>query len=129
MSRSSLRALIVDDEPHIRQYLALILRSLGIERHAEAGGVAEARAAQAKEPYDVVLLDLNLPGAGGMGWLRELRVADDETVVVMISSQAGAALVRGAAELGADGYLRKDMPREELTAQLGGILDDTLGDC
>lgn len=128
MNFSSLRALLVDDEAHIRQYLALVLQSLGVETCAQASDVESARAAHAADPADFILLDVNLPGASGLDWLRELRAADDDVVVVMISSQANAALVLEAAELGADGYLRKDMRREEITAELKRVLGDTLGD-
>lgn len=128
MSFSSLRALLVDDEPHIRQYLALILQTLGVGTCVQAGGVDDARAAHAAKPADFILLDVNLPGAGGLDWLRELRAADEDVVVVMISSQANAALVLEAADLGADGYLRKDMRREDLAAELNKILTDTLGE-
>lgn len=128
MNHSAVRALIVDDEPHVRQYLALILQSLGIVDCAQAGNIDEARAAHAAEPAEFLLLDINLPGASGMEWLRELRAAGDDAVVVLISSQANAAFVLESAELGADGYLRKDMMREELAAELGRIVADTLGD-
>ncbi len=128
MNFDSVRALIVDDEPHVRQYLALVLLSLGVETPAQAGSVEQARETHSREPADLILLDLNLPGEGGMAWLRELRAAGDEAVVVMVSSQANAAFVVEAAELGADGYLRKDMRRDELAAELGRILADTLGE-
>ena len=127
LSDSSLRALIVDDEPHIRQYLGLILQSLGVEQREQAGSVEEARSIHAERPGDLILLDVNLPGVDGLDWLRELRAAGDESVIVMISSQANAALVLEAAELGADGYLRKDMKREELVAELRRVIDDTFG--
>lgn len=128
MNLASVHALIVDDEPHIRQYLALVLQSLGLVDCAQAGDVAEARAAHASRPADFILLDINLPGTGGMEWLRELRAAEDNAVVVMVSSQANSALVIESAELGADGYLRKDMKRDELASELSRILADTLGD-
>jgi DNA-binding response OmpR family regulator len=127
MSDTSLRALIVDDEPHIRQYLGLVLQSVGWELREQAGSVAEARTIHAASPCDLILLDVNLPGEDGLVWLRELRAEGDETVVVMISSQANAALIMEAAELGADAYLRKDMKREELAAELRRVIDDTLG--
>ena len=128
MNFSSVSALIVDDEPHIRQYLALVLQSLGVTDCAQAGDVASARAAHAAKPAELILLDLNLPGESGMEGLRELRAAEDDAVVVMISSQANATFVKEAAELGADGYLRKDMSRAELTTELRRILSDTLGE-
>jgi len=127
MTPSRIRALIVDDEPHVRQYLNLVLKTLGVEDAAQAGGLEEARVVHARTPCDLILLDLNLPGEGGMAWLRELRAADDEAVVVMVSSQAGSASVLEAAQLGADGYLRKDMRREELGSELARILADTFG--
>lgn len=127
MSHSRIRTLIVDDEPHVRQYLSLVLKGLGMENPSQAGSVDEARTLHTKTPCDLILLDLNLPGQGGMVWLRELRAAEDEAVVVMVSSTAGAASVLEAAQQGADGYLRKDMRREELAAELARILADSFG--
>lgn len=127
MSDTSFRALIVEDEPHIRQYLELVLQSLGCGQREQAGSVEQARAIQAASPCDLILLDVNLPGEDGLAWLRELREAGDETVVVVISAQISAALVMEAAELGADGYLRKDMKREDLMAELRRLIDETLG--
>lgn len=129
MSRlASIHALIVDDEPHVRQYLALILRALGVADCSEAGSVEEARNAHAARPAEFIILDHTLPGASGMDWLRELRAGGDDVVVVMISSQAVAAVVLEAAELGADGYLRKDTSKAQLAEELRRILADTLGD-
>ncbi len=127
MSDNSRRALIVEDEPHVRQYLELVLQSLGWERREQAGSVEQARTIHATSRFDLILLDVNLPGSDGLTWLRELRAAGDEAVIVVISSQVSAALVIDAAELGADGYLRKDMKREELTAELRRVIDETLG--
>lgn len=128
MNLSSKRALVVDDEPHLRHYFALILQTLGVGVCTEAGGVAEARAAQAAQVHEIILLDVLMPGEGGLEWLRELRAADDDAVVVMVSSQAHAGLVNEAVAAGADGFLRKDMKREEIAAELLRILEDVFGD-
>lgn len=128
MNRSEICALIVDDEAHVRRFFALVLQQLGVTDCAEAGSVAEARELHAAKPRALLLLDVNLAGESGLDWLRELRAADDDAVVVMMSALVPSALVKEASELGADGYLRKDMTREELAAELSGILTDTLGD-
>lgn len=124
MNLSSMRALVVDDEAHLRHYFVLILQMLGVGTCTEAASVEEARAAQAARPHEIILLDVNLPGVGGLDWLRELRAAEDDAVVVMVSSQAGAGLVTEAAQAGADGFLRKDVKREEIATELLRIFAD-----
>lgn len=71
----SRRMLVVDDEPAMRAAVAAFLRSIGHAVHVAANGV-EARALLAASEYDVVLLDLRMPGLGGEALYRELSARD-----------------------------------------------------
>lgn len=120
-------ALIVDDEAHVRTYLRLILRELGITECREA---AEANTAlemvQAQEPH-LLLLDINMPGANGLELLHELSENHPDVPVVIVTSQTLAGTVQKAAELGAIGYIAKFTPKEQLIESLRDIID-SIGD-
>ncbi len=114
-------ALIVDDEAHVRQYVRLVLIGLGVKTVHEAGSVAEAREAWNEHLPDCLVLDINMPGESGLDFLKELREVDQDVPVVMLSGNAQLASVRQAAELGADGFIRKDSPRAVITEELRKI--------
>lgn len=111
-------ALIVDDEAHVRQYVRLVLISLGVKAVHEAASVAEAREVWNECLPDCLVLDINMPGESGLDFLKELREVDQDVPVVMLSGNALLASVRQAAELGADGFIRKDSPRAVIADEL-----------
>lgn len=116
-------ALIVDDETHVRTYLKVVLRELGITDCREAAEANTALAmVQAQEP-DILLLDVNMPGANGLELLHELSENHPAVPVVIVTSQTLAGTVQKAAELGAVGYLTKFTPKEQLVESLREIID------
>lgn len=116
------KALIVDDEPHVRKYIGLILRSLGATTIVEASDGVEGFAAYQQERPDVVLLDVNMPVQDGIETLRQIRSFDADACVIMLTSLSNRQTVEEAAEGGALHYIRKDTPRAELTALLKELL-------
>ena len=117
-------ALIVDDEAHVRVFMKLMLGQLGIRVIYETGKPDEARALFAAHTPGLVTLDINMPGGSGIELLSEFRAADDEAVIVMVSGDVLTGTVKAAADAGADGFIRKDLPREEILAELGQILSN-----
>jgi two-component system chemotaxis response regulator CheY len=116
------KALIVDDEPHIRKYIGLVLRSIGATEIIEASNGAEGFAAYTKENPDLVLLDVNMPVQDGIETLKQIRALDTDATVIMLTSLTNRQTVEEAAESGALHYIRKDTPRDELVALLKEIL-------
>ncbi|MET0261295.1 MAG: response regulator [Rariglobus sp.] len=114
-------ALIVDDEAHIRAYVKLLLRTFGVETCYEAGDVVKARELWAQHQPGLIMLDVNMPGESGLVFLREVRAEDSDAYVVMLTANAQASTVKEAAESGADGFIRKDSPREQIIAELTEI--------
>jgi len=110
--------LLVDDEPHIRKYVGLILRQLGIAKLVEAANGAEAIAAYQAAPVDLVLLDVNMPVMDGLETLRKLKAIDPGCVVVMLTSLSNRQTVEAALALGAVNYIRKDTPKDEIARSL-----------
>ena len=115
--------LLVDDEPHIRKYVGLILRQLGAPRLLEAANGEEAVATFEREKPDLVLLDVNMPIVAGMETLKRLKAIDPDCVVVMLTSLTNRLNIESALTLGAANYIRKDTPKEEITKALTETID------
>jgi two-component system nitrogen regulation response regulator NtrX len=107
------RILVVDDEKNIRRTLAMVLSSEGFDV-AEAASAEEGLALLEKEPADLVLLDLNLPGQDGLSMLAQIKRADPDRVVVMISGQGTVAAAVEAVRRGAFDFLEKPLTKERV---------------
>jgi two-component system chemotaxis response regulator CheY len=119
------KILLVDDEPHIRKFIGLLLKQLGAPTIIEAGNGREALALYQQERPDLVLLDVNMPGLDGLATLRKLRELDPDVVVIMLTSLASRQVVEGAADLGACLYIRKDTPKDEMLKMLRETIETT----
>ena len=116
-------ALIVDDEAHVRAFMRLMLRELGIEQCWEAGdGVTAVQLAQQHSP-ELVLLDINLPGLSGLEVLAQLKEVNPNIAVVMATAQRAMNNVSESLRLGAVGYLLKHSPRDETLAALRDVIE------
>jgi DNA-binding NarL/FixJ family response regulator len=108
--------LIVDDHAIVRDGLRRLLTASGEHEVIEAAGGREALALVRSAKPDLILLDLNLPGLGGLELLRRLTKASDARVLVL-SMHAEPLYARRSIEAGAAGYLSKNAaPDEILTA-------------
>jgi DNA-binding NarL/FixJ family response regulator len=111
--------LVVDDHALFREGLKFLLReldgSLGID---EAPDCAAALARVAARRYDLVLLDLNLPGLRGMDALAALLGAVPGTPTVVLSGEDDPQLVRSAIKAGAMGFIPKSSTHEVLIQAL-----------
>lgn len=116
-------ALIVDDEAHVRVYLKLLLKELGITTTWEAADGAQAIQMIQDNWPELILLDMNLPVMGGMEVLEELHRAAPEIPVVVVSSQMAMKTVQQAAALGAVSYLLKHSPKNVASKTLREALD------
>lgn len=116
-------ALIVDDEPHVRVFLRLLLKELGIETIWEAADGGEALVMAAHHDPELVLLDVNLPVMNGLEVLQKLGVQHPDTPVIMVSSQSAMKTVLDCVKLGAVAYVLKHSPRAEALKLLREALD------
>ena len=107
------RALVVDDEPHVRVFLKLLLRELGIEVCGEAGDGARALELINEVQPEIVLLDLNMPQLGGLEVLRQIQEERPDLPVIVVSSQSAMKTVQDVAQLGAIGYVLKHASKNE----------------
>jgi DNA-binding NarL/FixJ family response regulator len=115
--------LLVDDHPVVIEGLRKLLTTAGdivvIGEARDASGALEQ--ARNLKP-DVILLDLRMPGANGVQATRRLREQDVASAVIILTSYGDQAYVRQALEAGADGYLLKTTPSEELIAAIRSTL-------
>ena len=117
MNQSVIRILLVDDESAIRRALRPPLVELGFQV-AEASRGEEALQALRAATYDVVLLDINMPGIGGIETLRRIRPFAPRLPVLMLTVRDGEEEKVEALELGADDYVTKPFSTRELIARI-----------
>ncbi len=121
--------LVVDDEPQIRRVMRSTLSSRGyVISEAKTG--EEALETMREERPDLVLLDMNMPGMGGIEACREIRRASDVPIIMLTVRNAERDKV-AALDAGADDYVVKPFGIEELLARIRAALrryspDDTL---
>ncbi|MNM51232.1 Transcriptional regulatory protein DegU [compost metagenome] len=123
---ASYEILIADDHPLFRSALHQAL-TLGLgagARLVEAASIAELEARlNEKADWDLVLLDLNMPGAYGFSGLVLLRGQYPQIPVVMISAQEDAAVVQRSREFGASGFIPKSSDLTTLQQAVRAVLD------
>lgn len=125
-----IRVLVVDDHPVVREGLRSFLASReGFEVVGEAADAPGAVAAAAETCPDLVLLDLVMPGGGGMAALPELLALASPPRVLVLTSVGGEDEALAAVRGGAHGWLGKDVAPSELesairTIHLGGSVLD-----
>jgi CheY-like chemotaxis protein len=120
------KILLIDDEPHIRKYLALIARGLGAPVIIEAGDGLDALAKYQQESPQLVLLDVNMPGMDGLEILAAILAQDPKALVVMMTSLVNRQTVEECLKLGATSYIRKDTPKEAILAELSEVIRTNL---
>jgi DNA-binding NarL/FixJ family response regulator len=119
----AMNILLVDDHPLLRGGMRFLLRSLdaGLEMD-EASNAAQALELVAARSYDLVLLDLKMPGLNGMDALAALRAAVPGTPLVVLSAEDDSGVVRAAIEGGAMGFIPKSSTPEVLIQALRLVL-------
>jgi two-component system, OmpR family, response regulator RegX3 len=114
------RLLIVDDEPALVDAVSYALRKEGFETDAVGDGEAALDAAR-NGSYDLVLLDLNLPGLSGVEVCRRLRAESRVPIIMLTARDAELDLVLGL-EVGADDYVTKPFSMAELVGRVRATL-------
>lgn len=114
------RILVIDDDPQIRRAMRTTLPARGYEvSDARTGeeGLEKLRS----EPYDLVLLDMNMPGIGGLETCRLIRSSSDVAIIMLTVSNTEKDKVE-ALDAGADDYVTKPYSTPELLARIRATL-------
>jgi two-component system, OmpR family, response regulator RegX3 len=112
--------LLVDDDPGLLDVVAFMLRREGFDVDEERDGTAALDAARERS-YDIVILDVMLPGLSGTDVCRALRAESDVPIVMLTARDAEIDRVLGL-ELGADDYVTKPFSSAELLSRVRAIL-------
>ena len=122
------KVLVVEDNPDIAELVSLHLKDLGCEVALAADGLRGLDAARARR-YDLIILDLMLPGMDGLELCRRLRGETDYTPILMLTAKSSEVDRVVGLEIGADDYLTKPFSISELLARVKAIFRrvDALG--
>jgi two-component system, OmpR family, KDP operon response regulator KdpE len=115
------RVLIVDDEPALRKVLRTSLVASGFAIH-EARSGEEAVDILLQRSFDLVLLDINMPGIGGVEACREIRALAPKMGILMVTVRDAENDMVRALEAGADDYVTKPVRFRELVARMRAVL-------
>jgi two-component system, chemotaxis family, chemotaxis protein CheY len=115
----TMRALIVDDSRFVRGYLRGLLEEKGFECEEAADGQAGMDQLKSRPPFDLALVDWNMPVMDGLEMLKKLRAEGYPGLkVMMVTTEAENDYILRALDSGADEYLMKPFDDEALTEKL-----------
>jgi two-component system, response regulator RegA len=120
-------ALVVDDDEVFRNRLCRAFTDRGWQALGAADGDAAIRIAEAASP-DLALVDLRLPGMGGLDIVRELRSRDETACIIVLTGFGSIATALAATKLGASHYLSKPADVDQILAAYQKITSGELAD-
>ena len=130
MSPRSISVMLVDDHAVVREgYRRLLEKHEGIIVVAEAADAASAYAAYKKHRPAVVIMDVSMPGRGGIDAIRHIRQWDAGARVLVFSMHSSAAYALQAFKAGAKGYVTKSSPPELLVSAVRDVAAGRIAIC
>src|SRR3990172_5815500 len=120
----AIRFLIVDDHPLFREALQLAIQSAYPSAEiVEASSISAAKERLADpQPFDLLLLDLSMPGTRGFDGLLELRTARPKQPIVIVSAHEDPRIIHEAMTCGAAGYISKSVKKPELAKAIQDVM-------
>jgi two-component system response regulator RegA len=115
-------ALVIDDDEVFRNRLCRALTNRGWQAEAAADATAALQLAEVLSP-DLAVVDLRLPGTGGLEIVRELRRLDETTCIIMLTGYGSIATALSAVKLGANHYLSKPADADQILACYQKLID------
>jgi len=113
--------LVVDDDARLRELLIALLAQHGFAAAAVSDG-GDMSTIMAQQAFDLLILDVNLPGINGMDLCRTLRDQGNQIPIIMLTARSEDVDRIGGLELGADDYLPKPFNALELIARIKAVL-------
>jgi two-component system KDP operon response regulator KdpE len=115
------KVLVVDDESAFRRVLRMALAAFGFQV-VEAGTGEQALAALATDCFDIVLLDVEMPGMGGIEACRQMQELSRRPAILMLSVRESDADKARAFQAGANDYITKPVRLRDLVARVRAAL-------
>lgn len=115
------RILIADDHPIVRAGLRQVLTDAGVAEVGEAADPQQALALSRQGHWDAIILDLGLPGRGGLDVLKDLKADQPRRPVLILSMHGEEQYAVRALRAGASGYLTKEAASDQLLEAIDAI--------
>jgi len=115
------KILVVEDDPAVREIVERVLAREGFDTHTAEDGEAALERLRSDDPFDLVILDVMLPGIDGLSLCRELRARDDihrHSPIIMLTARDDETSVVVGLEVGADDYITKPFSAKELVSRV-----------
>src|SRR6516165_3354823 len=130
MSRKTIHILIVDDHAIVREgYRALLAKYEGLTVVGEACDAASAYQCYKDKSPDVVIMDISMPGRGGIDAIKHIREFDAHARILVFTMHSGATYALQAFRAGAKGYVTKSSPPDLLVKAVRDIAEGRLAVC
>jgi two-component system chemotaxis response regulator CheY len=120
--------LIVDDEAHVRLYIRMLLKNMGVEHFIEGGNGKEGIELYREHRPDLALFDINMPVLDGLSALKEVMEEDPDACVIMMTAEATRQAVEESGGCGAVEFIRKDTPRAAIQEILEELFEEIYGE-
>lgn len=114
----SIKALIADDSGVMRKIIVRAANAAGITEIVEAVDGADAIDKFAKDPFDVILTDWNMPNKSGLEVIQEIRGQGSKVPIIMVTTEGEKSNVLQAIQAGVTDYLTKPFEASDLQAKL-----------
>ena len=122
-----MKALVVDDSMTIRRIVIKALSDVGVTDYAEAGDGEEAMIKAKETPFDLVLLDWNMPKMSGLETIKAMRASGMTMPVIMVTTEAEKSRVIEAIRAGVNEYLIKPFTPPQLAEKMKRVVPALAG--
>jgi two-component system chemotaxis response regulator CheY len=112
--KKKIRVIVVDDETHVRTLIKSVVSGMNCDVVAEAGNGRDAVALFDKLKPHMMLLDINMPLKSGKQTLTDIKQKYPNAFIIMLTSLTDRETIEDCIELGASGFIRKDLPIDEM---------------
>lgn len=130
MSRRTVRVLLVDDHAVVREgYRTLLEKHEGLAVVGEASNAASAYRAYKEMRPDVVVMDISMPGRGGIDAIEHIRRLDAQARILVFTMHGGALYALQAFRAGAKGYVTKSSPPDVLISAVRSVAEGRMAIC
>ena len=106
--------MVVDDEKHVRTLIKSVISTMNCDIVGEAGNGKDAVTLYGELKPNMMLLDINMPLKSGKQALAEIKKKYPNAFIIMLTSLTDRETIEDCIELGASGFIRKDLPLDEM---------------